>query len=200
MNNSVLGLLNRFPIPFHIIFAGGTVVAVCTASCTANTVINADLAGRGAVPANPTEVGACKQACTTRASCANANPSCETLCLSTSSDDAVAFKKCVDKSACDPACDAPLENPPKPDASTPDASTPDATADAEPVNNGLAACLAACNAWQVLECTDGAGTQCASRCNAVTATARNAFATCTSAQTTCPGFMTQCWAPFVPAP
>jgi hypothetical protein len=185
-------------LPIHIIIlVGGALVA-----CTANTVINADLAGRGAVPANATEVDACKQSCTARSKCAGANPNCQTLCAASSSDDAVAFKKCVDSSTCDPACDATLEAPkPTSDASAPDASAKDASADlpdSSSGGDGLAGCLAACMTTQVLECTDGGNTQCPTFCNSQSPTVRATFASCTAAQTNCSPFLAQCWTPFVP--
>lgn len=177
-----------------ILVVGGTLLF----ACTANTVINADLAGRGNVPANETEVSACKSACTSRAKCEGAQPSCEALCEALSSDDAVAFKKCVDKSACDPSCDGPLTSPgPGKDPSAPDASAKDAASDAKSDGGGssgdnLAACHAACEDWKVVECIDGTEAMCKSQCTNATAAERGAFASCATSSTTCPSFQT-CW-------
>jgi hypothetical protein len=169
-------------------------------ACTANTVINADLTGRGNVPANETEVSACKSACTTRAKCEEATPSCQTLCDTSSSDDAVAFKKCVDESACDPACDAPLTNPgATTDASTAETSTndagTDAKADAPGTGANLAACNAACDDWQIIECTNATAAQCKGFCSDATSTSRATFAGCTTSSTGCATF-SDCWSEF----
>lgn len=169
-------------------------------ACTANTVINADLTGRGNVPANETEVSACKSACTARAKCDDALPTCEALCEARSSDDAVAFKKCVDKSACDPSCDGPLTSPgPTADASAPETSTKDAASDAKSdggtASDNLAACNTACEDWKVVECIDGTEAVCKSKCTSATSAERGMFASCASSSTTCPTF-NDCWTAF----
>lgn len=176
-----------------LVVGGGLLFA-----CTANTVINADLTGRGQVPANATEVSACKGACTARSKCDDAKPDCEALCEASSSNAAVAFKKCVDASACDPACDAPLASPgATADAAAPEASDDDGGIDAKDAGgDDLAACLTACESWQVIECADSTKSQCYSSCNAATPASRASFASCASSSTTCSTFMTGCWAPF----
>jgi hypothetical protein len=174
-------------------------------ACTANTVINADLTGRGNVPANETEVSACKSACTTRSKCEDATPSCETSCDASSSDDAVAFKNCVDKSACDPACDAMLDGsgPTTTDASTAETSTKDAgtdaKADAASTGDNLTACNTACDDWKVVECIEGSPAQCKSMCSDATSSSRGTFASCTTSSTTCQTFA-NCWNAFSAAP
>lgn len=202
------GLLGR-PSRLHTVtFVAAGFAVFCIVACTANTVINADLAGRGAVPANAAEIQACQDSCAARASCDGVQTTdCSQKCGQSTSDAAVGFKKCVDTSKCDPQCDTQLGAPePKPPTETPkpvptpDASAPDATPDVieqpdtGPTDESLSVCLSACNtSFEVKECMSGGANQCAGACKTATPTKRLAFGECANQSNDCSTWMVNCF-------
>jgi hypothetical protein len=189
---------------------------VALLACTANTVIHADLRGRGAVPANEEEVKACAAGCAAQADakCANADAlACKEKCVQITSDQAVAFQACAKDSPCDSACastigvsgdttlpadaSAPVDaaKPPVPDASVP--PTPPTPPTSE---EGYSECLGTCyGAAKVKECvTTLPSGECEKLCKAASPSARMNFGSCASYATSgpCSTFLSTCWAPF----
>lgn len=213
---------SSIPFGLRVALAGGVVFL---AACTANTVINADLRGRGSVPASSDEVTACKNACSTAESqCTSQTAAdCSSRCATSTSDQAVGFNDCVKNSACDPACADKLAAPdgastddgtatPTADASAPKAdggsTSPPPTADAgtvdPPTNDetGLSECMGACaNSSYVKECAaqpSSAESDCMVSCQNAKGPHRLNFASCATTPTDCASFLSSCLAEIAP--
>ncbi len=83
----------------------GSVFVACTAT------INADLRGRGEVPANASEISSCKSACSKQAgaSCLGDVTACDALCEGATSSGVARYQDCVSANTCDESCPTQLQ-------------------------------------------------------------------------------------------